>query len=126
MKRNKDYLIAIEKMPFPSYDALFGALHTMALLLSGTTSGKLEITDDIFQEITEVLEFVKTLTEMMELEKFSEILDEDNRRFRREIRKACDEQGIDYEQARLTIKASSEIGQRRFDQSVDKAEKEKN
>ena len=126
MKRNKDYLIAIEKMPFPSYDALFGALHTMALLLSGTTSGKLEITDDIFQEIIEVLEFVKTLTEMMELEKFSEILDEDNRRFRREIRKACDEQGIDYEQARLTIKASSEIGQRRFDQSVDKAEKEKN
>ena len=126
MERNKDYLIAIEKMPFPSYDALFGALHTMALLLSGTTSGKLEITDDIFQEITEVLEFVKTLTEMMELEKFSEILDEDNRRFRREIRKACDEQGIDYEQARLTIKASSEIGQRRFDQSIDKAEKEKN
>ena len=126
MKRNKDYLIAIEKMPFPSYDALFGALHTMALLLSGTTSGKLELTDDVFREITEVLEFVKTLTEMMELEKFSEILDEDNRRFRREIRKACDEQGIDYEQARLTIKASSEIGQRRFDQSVDKAEKEKN
>ena len=126
MKRNKDYLIAIEKMPFPSYDALFGALHTMALLLSGTTSGKLELTDDVFREITEVLEFTKTLTEMMELGKFSERLDEDNKRFRREIRKACDDQGIDYEQARLTIRANSEIGQRRFDQSIDKAEKEKN
>ena len=126
MKRNKDYLIALEKMPFPSYDAIFGALHTMALLLSGTTSGKLELTDDVFREITEVLEFTKTLTEMMEVGKFSELLDEDNKRFRREIRKACDDQGINYEEARLIIRANSEIGQRRFDQSIDKAEKEKN
>ena len=126
MKDNKEYLLALEKMPFPSYDALFGALHSMSVLLSGITSGKLEMTDDIYREILEVLEFTYTLTHMVEMPKYSEYLDKDNERFRKEIRQACDEEGVDYEEASAIIKANSEIGQRRFDQSVDKAEKEKN
>ena len=126
MKDNKDYLLALEKMPFPSYDALFGALHSMALLLSGITSGKLEITEDILREAKEVLEFVATVQSMMETDRFSEFLDTDNERFNREISQACDDNGVDYEEARSIIRANSEIGQRRFDQSVDKAEKNKN
>ena len=126
MKKDNQDFIAKELMPFPSYDALFGALHTIALLLSGITSGKLEMTEDIIHEVKEVLEFVATVQSMMETDRFSEFLDTDNERFNREISQTCNDNGVDYEEARLMIRANSEIGQRRFDMSVEKAEKKKN
>ena len=126
MKKDEKYSLAKELMPFPSYDALFGALHSMALLLSGITSGKLEMTEGIIQETKEVLEFVATVQSMMETDRFSEFLDRDNERVHMEINDACHDHGVDYEEARAMIRANSEIGQRRFDMSVDKATKKKN
>ena len=126
MKKDNHDFIAKELMPLPSYDALFGALHSMALLLSGVTSGKLEMTEDLLQEVKEVLEFVATVQSMMETDRFSEFLDKDNERFHMEVSDACHDHGVDYEKARAMIRANSEIGQRRFDMSVEKAEKKKN
>ena len=112
-----------EIMPFPPYETLVGVLNTLSMFLSGILSEELEPTDEILEEIKEVLEFCMTVDHMSKQERFSEFLKNDNKRFKDGMREFCDDAGVDYEEARQIIKAKTEIGERKFDIALDKATK---